>query len=133
MTDTGNVPVSADPVGASLTAPAEYPPASPAQRGLFGVSGSGDTSGFGGLVRRRPSLVDSPRPYGGYFDEVVDSLEAAYPGFADAIEQVVVDRGELTLHIKPERIAEVCQVMRDDAALRFELCSSVSGGRLPRQ
>jgi NADH-quinone oxidoreductase subunit C len=126
MTDTGNVPVSADPVGASLTAPAEYPPASPTQRGLFGVSGSGDTSGFGGLVRRRPTLVDSPRPYGGYFDEVVDSLEAAYPGFAEAIERVVVDRGELTLHIKPERIAEVCQILRDDSALRFELCSSVS-------
>jgi NADH-quinone oxidoreductase subunit C len=126
VTDTGNVPVSADPVGASLTAPAEYPPASPTQRGLFGVRGSGDTSGFGGLVRRRPSVVDSPRPYGGYFDEVVDALEAAYPGFADAIERVVVDRGELTLHIKPERIAEVCQIMRDDPALRFELCSSVS-------
>ena len=39
----------------------------------------------------------------------------------------MVDRGELTLHIKPERIAEVCQVLRDDPALRFELCSSVSG------
>jgi NADH-quinone oxidoreductase subunit C len=38
-----------------------------------------------------------------------------------------VDRGELTLHIVPEKIAEVCQVMRDDEALRFELCSSVSG------
>ena len=56
-----------------------------------------------------------------------DALEEAFPGFADAIEKVVVDRGELTLHIEPERIAEVCQVMRDDAALRFELCSSVSG------
>ena len=40
---------------------------------------------------------------------------------------MVVDRGELTLHIVPERIAEVCQAMRDDEALRFELCSSVSG------
>lgn len=39
----------------------------------------------------------------------------------------MVDRGELTLHVRPERIAEVCQVMRDDLALRFELCSSVSG------
>ncbi|HET9137884.1 NADH-quinone oxidoreductase subunit C, partial [Actinophytocola sp.] len=37
------------------------------------------------------------------------------------------DRGELTLHIRPERIAEVCQVLRDDEALRYELCSSVSG------
>ena len=120
------VPASAEPVGASLGAPAEYPPASPTQRGLFGVHGSGDTSGFGGLVRRRPAVVGAERPYGGYFDEVVDALEAAFPAFQDAIERVVVDRGELTLHIDPARIAEVCQVLRDDPALRFELCSSVS-------
>jgi NADH-quinone oxidoreductase subunit C len=126
VTDAPNVPVSADPVGAQLGAPAEYPPASPAQRGLFGVHGSGDTSGFGGLVRRRPGEVSAERPYGGYFDEVVDALEAAFPAFQDAIERVVVDRGELTLHIAPERIAEVCQVLRDDPTLRFELCSSVS-------
>jgi len=126
VTDAPDVPVSADPVGAQLGAPAEYPPASPTQRGLFGVHGSGDTSGFGGLVRRRPAVVGAERPYGGYFDEVVDALEAAFPAFQDAIERVVVDRGELTLHIDPARIAEVCQVLRDDPALRFELCSSVS-------
>ena len=126
MSEPTNVPVSADPAGALLGAPAEYPPASPAQRGLFGVHGSGDTSGFGGLVRRRPAVVGAERPYGGYFDEVVDALEAAFPAFQDAIERVVVDRGELTLHIDPARIAEVCQVLRDDPALRFELCSSVS-------
>ena len=93
---------------------------------MFGIQGTGDVSGFGGLVRRRPTTADTPRPFGGYFDEVHDALEEAYPGFADAIEKVVVDRGELTLHIKPERIAEVCQIMRDDESLRFELCSSVS-------
>ena len=123
----GGVPVAAPPVGATSGAPAEFPPASKAGQGMFGIHGSGDTSGFGGLVRRRPDVAESPRPYGGYFDEVNDALEEAYPAFADAIERVVVDRGELTLHIRPERIAEVCQVMRDDAALRFELCSSVSG------
>jgi NADH-quinone oxidoreductase subunit C len=122
---TGNVPVHADPVGADLDAPAQTP-ASPA-KGMFGIQGTGDVSGFGGLVRLRPDLVDTPRPFGGYFDEVYDALEEAYPAFADAIERVVVDRDELTLHIKPERIAEVCQVMRDDESLRFELCSSVSG------
>ncbi|SDZ36258.1 NADH dehydrogenase subunit C [Micromonospora pattaloongensis] len=121
------VPASAPPVGATSGAPAEYPPASPAGRGMFGIQGSGDTSGFGGLVRRRPAVADSPRPFGSYFDEVHDALEEAYPGFADAVERVVVDRGELTLHIRREKIAEVCQVMRDDESLRFELCSSVSG------
>ncbi|GAA2386143.1 NADH-quinone oxidoreductase subunit C [Dactylosporangium salmoneum] len=116
-----------EPVGAELGAPAQTPPSGGAGRGMFGVQGTGDTSGFGGLRRRRAAELDSPRPFGGEFDEVVDALEEAYPGFNDAIERIVVDRGELTLHIVPERIAEVCQAMRDDAALRFELCSSVSG------
>jgi len=122
----GSVPVAAPPAGTSTGAAAEYPPAGTAGRGLFGVHGSGDTSGFGGLVRRTLTVLDSPRPFGGYFDDVYDALEEAYPGFADAVEKVVVDRGELTLHIAPARIAAVCQVMRDDPALRFELCSSVS-------
>jgi len=120
------VPVDAPPIGATTGAPAELPPASLAGRGMFGISGSGDTSGFGGLVRRHGTVTSTPRPFGGYFDEVYDALEEAFAGFNDAIENVVVDRGELTLHIKPERIAEVCRAMRDDAALRFELCSSVS-------
>ena len=94
---------------------------------MFGVHGTGDTSGFGGLVRRREPVVSSPRPYGGYFDEVCDALEEAYPQFHEAIEAVVVDRGELTIHIRPERIVEVCRIMRNDESLRFELCSSVSG------
>jgi NADH-quinone oxidoreductase subunit C len=118
----GGVPAT-QPVGADIDAPAQIPP-SP-MKGMFGVSGTGDVSGFGGLARRRPSTAGAARPFGGYFDEVHDSLEEAYPGFADAIEKVIVDRGELTLHIKPERIAEVCQIMRDDDSLRFELCSSV--------
>jgi NADH-quinone oxidoreductase subunit C len=120
----GGVPAT-QPVGADFDAPAQTPP-SPI-KGMFGINGTGDVSGFGGLVRRRPTTVDTPRPFGGYFDEVYDALEEAYPGFADAIEKVVVDRGELTLHIEPQRIAEVCQIMRDDESLRFELCSSVDG------
>jgi NADH-quinone oxidoreductase subunit C len=124
---TGGVPVPVTPAGATSGAPAEFPPAAPAGLGMFGNQGSGDVSGFGGLVRQHHTVEDSPRPYGSYFDEVRDALEEAYPAFGEAIEKVVVDRGELTLHIRPERIAEVCQVMRDDPALRFELCSSVSG------
>jgi NADH-quinone oxidoreductase subunit C len=121
----GGVPVDASPVGADIDAPAQTP--SSPQKGMFGITGTGDVSGFGGLVRRRPELVGSPKPYGSYFDEVTDALEEAYPGFADAIEKVVVDRGELTLHINPEKILEVVQIMRDDQGLRFELLSSVSG------
>jgi NADH-quinone oxidoreductase subunit C len=118
----GGVPAT-QPVGANIDAPAQVP-ASP-HKGMFGISGTGDVSGFGGLVRKRPVTADSERPFGDYFDEVYDALEEAYPGFSDAIERVVVDRGELTLHIRADRIAEVCQIMRDDESLRFELCSSV--------
>ena len=117
--------VSSTPEGAHLGSPAETPP-SP-DKGMFGIQGTGDVSGFGGLVRRRPTDADTPRPFGSYFDEVYDALEEAYPGFADAVEKVVVHRGELTLHIAPERIAEVAQIMRDDESLRFEMLSSLSG------
>lgn len=99
--------------------------------GMFGAAGSGDTSGFGGLVPRAPAGVSTQRPYGGWFDEATDALEAAYPAFSDAITRVVVDRGELTLYVERERLAEVCQRLRDEPTLRFELCSSVSGADYP--
>ena len=103
----------------------------PAQRGMFGVSGSGDTSGFGGLVRPVSDPLATQRPYGAYFDEVVDLLAEGLAkgdaGFDAAVTRVVVDRGELTLHVRRERIVEVCKLLRDSDGLRFELCSSVSG------
>jgi len=98
---------------------------------MFGVAGPGDTSGFGGLVRHVGQSGSSERPYGGYFDEVVDELAAALRAAGldpnEVIERVVVDRTELTLHIRPEDIREACQQLRDEPNLRFELCSSVSG------
>ena len=66
--------------------------------GAFGVKGTGDTSGFGGLVRTAHNVNSTPRPYGGYFDEIADELERSYPQFSEDVERVVVDRGELTLH-----------------------------------
>ena len=89
------------------------------QHGMFGAAGTGDTSGYGGLVRATAAAGSSQRPYGGYFDQVADDLERAYPDFADAIERVVVDRGELTLHIKRERLVEVALILRDK--LKFEM------------
>ncbi len=97
--------------------------------GMFGAKGSGDTSGYGGLVRSAASTGSSERPYGGYFDDVADDLERAYPDFADAIERVVVDRGELTLHVKREKLVEVAKILRDK--LLFELCLGVSGVHYP--
>jgi NADH-quinone oxidoreductase subunit C len=100
---------------------------------MFGAAFGGDTTGFGGLVKRAPADLSSPRPYGGWFDEGVDALQEAYPQFDDAVTRVVVDRGELTLHVEPQRLAEVAKVLRDDPNLRFELCSSVSGVDYPSQ
>jgi NADH-quinone oxidoreductase subunit C len=100
----------------------------PQQRpGMFGVTGSGDTSGFSGLQRQPWVELPAERPYGSYFDEVVDSLAEAYQPFDDAVIKVVVDRGELTLHIKREHLLGVAQTLRDNEALRFELLSAVSG------
>jgi NADH-quinone oxidoreductase subunit C len=97
--------------------------------GMFGAQGTGDTSGYGGLVRSAESTGSSQRPYGSYFDSVTDDLERAYPDFADAIERVVVDRGELTLHVKVSRLVEVSMILRDK--LKFEMCLGVSGVNYP--
>lgn len=67
----------------------------------------------------------------GAYDELVGSLAEGCDFFDEAVERAVVDCGELTLMIKPSRVADICQILRDDAALRFELCSSVSGVDYP--
>jgi NADH-quinone oxidoreductase subunit C len=109
----------------------------PARRGMFGVTGTGDTSGYGRLVRRVETPGASPRPYGGYFDEVADELEAALAdgelAWDDAIEKVVVDRGEMTLFVRRERLPQVARRLRDEPALRFEFCSGVSGVHYPEE
>ncbi|MBE7190147.1 MAG: NADH-quinone oxidoreductase subunit C [Jatrophihabitans endophyticus] len=127
--DQGSADVAKSTIGtgAGGVGPAHQAPYSTERHGMFGVSGSGDTSGFGGLVREPWTPPPAERPYGSYFDEIVDALYEAYPQAADAIEKVVVDRDELTLHIVREHLARVAQVLRDDPNLRFELCSSVSG------
>ena len=98
--------------------------------GMFGVRGSGDTSGFGGL--RLPGYAPAPaeRPYGGWFDQLADDLAEALDerGVArSAVRQITIDRGEITFYVERERIAEVCRTLRDAPELRFELLSGVSG------
>ncbi len=103
-----------------------------ARMGMFGAKTTGDTSGYGRLVVRQSPKVSSPRPYGSYFDEVADELERARPDFGEAVERVVVDRGELTFHVRREFLPEVARTLRDDPALRFELCTGVSGVHYPQ-
>ncbi|RDG38748.1 NADH-quinone oxidoreductase subunit C [Streptomyces corynorhini] len=108
------------------------------QKGMFGAKNGADTSGYGGLVRTVTLPGATPRPYGGpggSFDEIADELEGALeeqglpPG--SAIEKTVVDRGELTFHVAREHLLQVARTLRDDPALRFELCTGVSGVHYP--
>jgi NADH-quinone oxidoreductase subunit C len=118
-----------EPVGDRPAAPNDMI-AGKTRKGMFGISGSGDTSGFGGL--ELPAYVPAPaeRPYGGWFDELADELGAALAEReipTTAIQQVTVDRGEITFYVQREHLVALCQTLRDDPGLRFELCSSVSG------
>ncbi|MGC4176075.1 MAG: NADH-quinone oxidoreductase subunit C [Demequina sp.] len=102
------------------------------RQGMFGARG--DTSGYDGLVRRIEMPGATDRPYGEWFDGVVDILEELLGDrAAEAIEYVVVDRGELTLYIAREHLLEVAQHLRDDQDLRFEMCLGVSGVHYPAE
>ena len=107
------------------------------RRGMFGPSDTGDTSGYGGLVKPILFPAAAVRPYGGYFDEVADALERGLVGstasYAEAVERVVVDRGELTLYVRREHLPAVARALRDDPALRFEICTGVSGVHYPHE
>jgi NADH-quinone oxidoreductase subunit C len=90
--------------------------------------GTGDTSGYGGIVRTVATPTPTSQPFGSYFDDIYDRLVLLVPG---SVSQVVVDRGELTFYVAPAMISEVMQTLRDDAFLRFEFCASVSGVHYP--
>ena len=117
------------------------------RRGMFGVRGTGDTSGYGGLTKtiEFPSAVQPP--FGGWWDSVHDRLGQLFdgeggdplgpPGTAlaasssDVITKVVVHRGEITFHVARQHLPALVRHLRDDAQLRFEFCSSVSGVHYP--
>jgi NADH-quinone oxidoreductase subunit C len=102
--------------------------------GMFGGEGS-DTSGYGGLVRVVELPAAATRPFGGWFDEVADELDLALReddlAFDEAVEAVVVDRGEITFHVRRENLLAFVTRLRDEPALRFEVCTGVSGVHYP--
>ncbi|GAA4698005.1 NADH-quinone oxidoreductase subunit C [Promicromonospora umidemergens] len=133
--------------GSALQAPADATTLElvEVKRGMFGADGSGDTSGYGGLVTPVAMPAASSRPYGSWFDQVIDVLtevldEAGVPP-QEAIEKVVVDlhgadsadaqRAELTIDVAREHVVAVCRALRDDQDLRFELSLGVSGVHYP--
>lgn len=131
--DPGEATESADAASHEVTAPGSvtYGDAEPVligeRRGIFGGSQGGDTSGYNRFVGRILFPGAAERPYGGWFDQAVDSLAA----HGAPIEKVVVDRGELTIFVTPQALPAVARALRDDPALRFEMCMSVSGVHYP--
>ncbi|WP_312856555.1 NADH-quinone oxidoreductase subunit C [Phytoactinopolyspora halotolerans] len=118
----------------------ELPPAHPSRRGMFGAQDAGDTSGYGRLVVRdtSPTRGDStPRPWADEFERLDEefgaALQQAGQAYDDAVEKIVVDRGQMVIFIKRERLADVVKIFRDDPALRFEMCTSVSGVHYPEE
>lgn len=107
------------------------------REGMFGVSDSGDTSGFGGLVSVVPVPAASSRPFGGDFDLIADELQAALPEYGTsaqkAIEKVVIDAGEMTIYVHKDELVAFVRALRDEPGLRFELCLGVSGVHYPHQ
>lgn len=103
------------------------------RRGMFGINGSGDTSGYGRLVRPVALSGSTERPYGGYFDEVTDRLIEVLgaDAFDAAVERIVVFRDQITFHVLREHLPIVASALRDDERLRFELCCGVSGVHYP--
>lgn len=105
------------------------------KQGQFGVQGSGDTSGFGGITETVTAYKPAVRPYGSWFDEAVDAIiDCLEQDGLDAnavIEKVVVENTELTIFVKREHLLTVMQHMRDDQDLRFEFCIGVSGVHYP--
>jgi NADH-quinone oxidoreductase subunit C len=101
---------------------------------MFGIDGTGDTSGYGRLVREVALPGSTPRPYGGYFDEIVDRLAEVLgdDGFTAAVERVIVFRNQLTLEVRREHLVAVARALRADERLRFELCCGVSGVHYPQ-
>ncbi|PRZ39109.1 NADH/F420H2 dehydrogenase subunit C [Antricoccus suffuscus] len=122
--DKSNMPAKPDRID-----PTPAPQAGPRQ-GLFGVQGTGDTSGMSGLAAQAGSGIparSTERPYGGWFDEVADRIAKAYSGWKQAHIATVVDRGEITFYVEKSHISKLSKVLRDDSMLRFELLASLSG------
>jgi NADH-quinone oxidoreductase subunit C len=94
------------------------------RHGMFGVRGTGDTSGFGGLVAPVVYPPAAHRPFGGWFDVVAEGLDPL-------IESVVIHRGEITFHVARAALPALVRHLRDDPHLRFEFLSGVSGVHYP--
>lgn len=97
------------------------------RRGMWS-DGPGDTSGYGRIrtVVTPPSATEPP--LGSWYDDVAARLTKLVK---EPLVKAVVDRGELTLYVQPDKLVEVLTQLRDDAHLRFESFSGASGVHYP--
>ncbi len=106
------------------------------RHGMFGSRDAGDTSGYGGLVRPIIWPSAAERPFGSWEDIAVvlsAALSAQGSSWAEAIEQVVIDRGEFTLYVRRQQLVPVAQALRDEPELRFEIATGVNGVHYPHE
>ena len=62
-----------------------------------------------------------------------DRIGQLVANYHDVITKVVIHRGEITFHVSRRHLAGLVRQLRDDAHLRFEFCSSVSGVHYPAE
>ena len=103
------------------------------RKGMFGVRGTGDTSGYGGLSRAVQLPPAATPPFGGWWDSVYARIGELVPNYSDVITKVVIHRGEITFHVARQHLPMLVRHLRDDAYLRFEFCSGVSGVHYPAE
>jgi len=107
------------------------------REGAFGVHGSPDTSGYGGLRKVITEIPGAEPPYGRWFDDAVKALEKFLAkkdvSLSSAVEKVVVYRGELTLVISRQHLQVVMAGLRDAPKLSFEVCLGVCGIHWPEE
>ena len=118
-------------VGSDPAVPSDETEVIEVRRGMFGVRGTGDTSGYGGLSRTIEFPAPSAPPFGGWWDSVHDRIGELVPNYSDVITKVVIHRGEITFHVARRHLTTLVRHLRDDAQLRFEFCSGVSGVHYP--
>ena len=117
--------------GSEVVAPQPSAEVLATRKGMFGVKGPGDTSGFGRLRSTIEFPAAAQPPFGGWWDQVYGRIGELIPNYSDVITKVVIHRGEITFHVAREHLQSLVRHLRDDAHLRFEFCSSVSGVHYP--
>ncbi|MGL4173933.1 MAG: NADH-quinone oxidoreductase subunit C [Actinomycetota bacterium] len=105
------------------------------RRGMFGIQGSSDTSGYGGLVKPIVWPAPAGRPFDGWWEDLARELTATLvdegTSWGEAIDRVVIDRGEFTMYVYRDHLVAVARRLRDEPGLRFEICTGVSGAHYP--